>query len=130
MSYAFTVADTIPAFPQAIYDAWLDGRAHSEMTGGKAEASAHVGGAFTAWGGYISGKNLELVPGERIVQSWRTTNFTDGQPDSRITVTLTPVAGGTRVTLLHEDVPDDHRGYENGGWQDHYLTPMKAYFAR
>jgi uncharacterized protein YndB with AHSA1/START domain len=130
MSYAFTVADTIPASPQAIYDAWLDGRAHSEMTGGKAEASSHVGDAFTAWDGYIAGKNLELVPGERIVQSWRTTNFIDGQPDSRITVTLAPVADGTRLTLLHEDVPDDHRGYENGGWQDHYFTPMKAYFAR
>jgi hypothetical protein len=70
------------------------------------------------------------VPGECIVQSWRTTNFTEEQPDSRITVTLTPVPAGTRVTLLHEIVPEDHPGYENGGWQDHYFTPMKAYFAR
>jgi uncharacterized protein YndB with AHSA1/START domain len=130
MSYRFTLSDTIPATPQAIYDAWLDSRGHSQMTGGNAEASSQVGGTFTAWDGYISGTNLALVPGECIVQSWRTTNFADDQPDSRITVTLTPVPTGTRLTLLHEIVPEDHPGYEHGGWQDHYFTPMKAYFGR
>ncbi|MDB5411590.1 MAG: Activator of ATPase [Rhodospirillales bacterium] len=130
MSYAFTLSDTIPAAPRAIYDAWLDGPRHSAMTGGKAEAAPAVGGTFTAWDGYISGRNLELEPGVRIVQSWRTTNFTDEQPDSRITVILVPVAGGTLLTLRHENVPEDQPGYENGGWQDHYFTPMKAYFAR
>jgi hypothetical protein len=26
-------------------------------------------------------------------------------------------------------VPDDQLGYENGGWQQSYFDPMKAYFA-
>jgi uncharacterized protein YndB with AHSA1/START domain len=129
MSYTFGLTDVIPASPKAIYAAWLDSRGHSDMTGGKAEASPRIGDGFTAWDGYISGKTLELVPGERIVQSWRTTRFTGDQPDSRITVTLTPIAGGTRLTLTHENVPDDHTGYEDGGWQEHYFEPMKKYFA-
>ncbi len=130
MSYTFTLTDVIPAPPAAIYDAWLHSRSHSDMTGGKANQSPRIGATVTAWDGYITGKNLELVPGRRIVQSWRTTKFTDDDPDSKIAVTLRPVAGGTRLTLRHSRVPDGHTSYEEGGWQDNYFTPMKAYFAK
>jgi uncharacterized protein YndB with AHSA1/START domain len=130
MTYTFTLSDIIPASPEAIYDAWLDSRGHSAMTGGKATASAEVGGAFTAWDGSISGRNVQLIPGTRIVQSWRTTQFPPGHQDSTITVLLAAAPGGTRVSITHASVPDDHKGYEDGGWQDHYFTPMKAYFAK
>src|SRR5215467_10290936 len=33
------------------------------------EISSEVGGAFTLFGGYITGRHLELVPNERIVQA-------------------------------------------------------------
>jgi uncharacterized protein YndB with AHSA1/START domain len=127
MSYDFTLTALIRATPQAIYNAWLDSRGHTEMTGGEAEMSAEVGGSFTAWDGYISGKNLELVPDSRIVQSWRTTQFTESDADSKITVTLTPAPGGTALALEHSKVPDGHTSYEKGGWQDHYFEPMKKY---
>lgn len=67
MRQKFTVSEIIPASPEAIYDAWLDSKAHGAMTGSKAKASAKVGAKFSAWDGYIEGTNLELVPGERIV---------------------------------------------------------------
>jgi hypothetical protein len=44
-------------------------------------------------------------------------------------VTLTPVEGGTLLTLAHSDVPDGQTSYEQGGWQSHYFEPMKKYFA-
>jgi uncharacterized protein YndB with AHSA1/START domain len=128
MPYDFTQSAVIPATPQAIYDAWLDGRAHGEMTGGAATASTKVGGTFTAWDDYISGRNLALEPGRRIVQSWRTTQFTDADADSQIEVLLEPAKGGTKLTLHHTKVPDSHTGYEKGGWKDHYFEPMKRYF--
>ena len=129
MPFEFTVSDTIPAKPKEVYDAWLDSRRHSAMTGAKAKASAKEGAAFTAWDGYISGRNVKLEPGRRIVQSWSTTQFTDADPDSQIDVLLEPVAKGTKLTLRHSNVPDGHNGYRDGGWQDYYFEPMKAYFA-
>jgi uncharacterized protein YndB with AHSA1/START domain len=129
MPYRFTVSDLIPARPRQVYDAWLDSRAHSRMTGGKARVSSRVGGTFTAWDGYITGTNLELTPGKRIVQAWRTSEFADSDPDSRITVTFKPVAGGTRVTLLHTRVPDNNTGYRSG-WHESYFEPMKDYFGK
>jgi uncharacterized protein YndB with AHSA1/START domain len=130
MSYAFTLTTVIPASPRAIYDAWLDSRGHTAMTGGKAKMSAKLGAPFSAWDGFIWGENLELVPGERIVQSWRTTRFTEQDLDSTIAVTLTPFDGGTRLTLKHSNVPDSHTSYEAGGWQSRYFEPMKKYFAK
>src|ERR1044072_1807765 len=130
MTYRFKLTATIPASPRQIYDAWLDSRRHRAMTGGKAKQSAKVGAPVTAWNGYISGKNLELVPGRRIVQAWRTTKFTDADRDSKATVPLKPVNGGPRLTLSHSAVPDGHTSYEKGGWQSHYFEPMKKFFVK
>jgi uncharacterized protein YndB with AHSA1/START domain len=127
--YAFTLTTTIPASAQEIYDAWLDSLTHSEMTRGEASMSDEVDAEVSAWDRYITGRNLELVPSERIVQSWRTTQFTDEHEDSIITVTLQEVEGGTLLTLVHSNVPDEQTSYEQGGWQEHYFEPMKEYFA-
>ena len=129
MPFEFSLSDVIPASPQAIYDAWLSSRGHGEMTGNKpARISACEGDDFTAWNGYISGRNLKLEPGRRIVQSWRTTRFKDDDADSEIEVLLEPVAGGTLVTVRHRNVPDGHTSYRDGGWQKSYFEPMKRYF--
>ena len=128
MTLSFTLTDIIPATPEQIYAAWLDSGGHTAITGSAAEVGATEGAVFTAWGGYISGRNVSLEPGRRIVQSWRTTRFTPEDPDSQIEVLLESIAGGTRLTLHHTNVPDGHTGYRDGGWQEHYFEPMKRYF--
>jgi activator of HSP90 ATPase len=130
VTYGFTLSCNLPATPEAVYDAWLDSASHSEMTGGAAKVDKRVGGAYSAWDGYITGKTLELIPGKRIVQSWRTSRFAATDPDSTITVELAPAETGTRLTLIHSGVPDGQTSYENGGWQDNYFAPMNAYFGR
>jgi uncharacterized protein YndB with AHSA1/START domain len=99
------------------------------MTGGQpARISAEPGAKFTAWNEYISGTSLELVPGKLIVQSWRTAKLSVRDADSKITLTLAPAAGGTRVTVAHTNVPDGHTSYRDGGWQNNYFAPTKKYF--
>lgn len=129
MTFDFTVTDIIPARPKEIYDAWLDSRGHAKMTGGQpATISALEGDRFAVWWGYITGKNLVLERGKRIVQSWRTTQFQDSDSDSQIEILLESVAGGTRVTIHHTNVPDGHTGYRDGGWQRDYFDLMKRFF--
>lgn len=130
MPYQFEVSDTLPAKPRRIYDAWLSSAEHALMTGSEhADISPDLGATFEVWDGYITGHTLDLEPGVRIVQSWRTTAFTDDEGDSQITVTFKAEGAGTRVTVLHENVPDEHKGYENGGWQESYFEPMKRFFS-
>jgi uncharacterized protein YndB with AHSA1/START domain len=54
----------VPGFPNEVYDAFMDAKKHSAFTGSKGTCDLRVGGAFTAWDGYISGKNLELEKGK------------------------------------------------------------------
>ena len=129
MPHDFTLTASIPAPPSAVYAAWLSSDGHTRMTGSSARATDQVGGDFTAWDGYITGRNQELEPDRRIVQSWRTTEFDVSHDDSQIEVTLEPENAGTKLTLVHRNVPDGHDSYETG-WVTHYFEPMRKHFAK
>lgn len=122
------VSGVIHASPDRIYHAWLDSNEHSGMTGGRATVDPMVGGQFTAWDGTIRGTTVELEPGRRIVQRWRSNEFPADSPDSRLEVLLEPTESGTRVTLLHSDIPEGQGPRLEEGWQRYYLDPMSNYF--
>lgn len=127
---SFTILASIPATPEQIYAAWLSSEGHSQMTGSQAEVQAGTGGAFTAWDGYIWGKTLETEPNRRIVQAWRTNEFPENSPDSRVEILLVETGKGTEITLVHTNIPDGQaEGYKEG-WEDFYFTPMRAFFSR
>ena len=65
--------------PKHVYDALLDSKQFSEFSGGApAEISRDPGGAFSCFGGVITGRNIELVPNQRIVQAWRVKMWPEG----------------------------------------------------
>jgi len=129
MPYTYRLTRIIPASPLDVYEAWLDSESHSQMTGAEARMSDKIGADFSAWDDDVRGRNLELVPGERIVQAWRTSKFTGENEDSIVTITLEQADDGTLLTLVHSNVPDEHRHNEEGGWESNYFAPMRAYFA-
>ena len=87
----------IPASPQQVYEAYVEAKKHSQFTGSKATGKAAVGGKFTAWAGYIFGKNLELEVGKRVVQEWTTTEWPKGYPPSKLELTFREVPQGTEI---------------------------------
>jgi len=121
------VSEVIPARPDRIFEAWLDSETHSAFTGAKASIEG-VGGSYSAWDGYIQGTTFEAEPHHRIVQSWRTTEFPDEAPPSRLEVLLEEDSDGTRVTLIHTELPEGMGAQYEAGWKEHYFTPMKIYF--
>ena len=128
MALSFTVSDIIPASKETIYNAWLDGKQHAAMTHtGHAEAGTKVGDSFSAHDSYITGNNVELIPNSKIVQSWRSTEFSPDEADSLIEVTFEDKENGTLVTLTHSNLPPHGTQYESG-WKAYYFEPMKKYF--
>jgi len=130
MKNQFTISTILPAVPEKVFRAWLSTEGHSAMTGSPAKVEPRVGGAFTAWDGYISGKTLELKPYTRIVQAWRTTEFSEKDPDSRLEIELEAVKGGTKLTLTQTNIPEGQAESYEGGWDDNYFQPMKEYFKK
>lgn len=129
-SRTITQTVRIPAPPSKVYEALVKARLHAAFTGAEATGRAQVGGRFTAWDGYISGVHRELVPGQRIVQEWQTTEWPDGAPASRVEVTLSAVSGGTSLRIVHSGVPADQADALRQGWIDFYWTPLAAYFVK
>ena len=62
-----------------LYEALTDASKFSVVTGGApTEIGSEEGDSFTLFGGMITGRNIELVPNERIVQAWRAGNWEPG----------------------------------------------------
>ena len=119
----------IKARPAEVYEALMDSAKHTELTGAKAVISPEEGGAFEAYDGYITGKNVELVKFEKIVQEWR--GDEEKWPKehySKVTFSLKPIQGGTEITFSHEAIPES--AFENikQGWEDFYWKPLKKKF--
>jgi len=128
MTYEFTLTTELPAEAKEIYKHWLCSEGHTAMTGAIAHITDSTGQAYDAWDGYISGENVELEQGYKIVQSWRTSHFSPDDADSIIEIVLQANTAGTLLTLNHRNVPDEQTDYEKFGWENHYFTPMKRRF--
>lgn len=99
------------------------------MTGGQADCSETVGESFSAWDGYITGKNIELIKDQKIVQTWRTSEFQDDDEDSLLSITFNKSEFGTELILSHSHIPAGQTQYEQG-WVDNYFEPMMKFFER
>ncbi len=129
MPESLTLSIHLPVSPERVYQAWLDSAGHSAFTGSPAEVDARPGGKFTAWDGYIWGTTLELYPFHKIIQTWRTTDFAPSSLDSHLEVIFEPDAGGTRLTLIHTDIPEGQAEDYRQGWEDFYFKPMLEYYS-
>lgn len=115
---------TVRVGPKAVYDALMDSRLHSKFTGSKAVMSRRVGGTFTAYDGYASGKNLELVPAKKIVQTWRADDWPEAMY-SKLTIRLHKTKAGTRLSFTQTGIPDRQVGAIKRGWIEFYWKPLK-----
>jgi len=99
----------------------------SKVPGGQAAViSKEAGGAFSAFGGYITGRHIELVPNERIVQAWRAGGWEAGKY-SIARFELKEQGAQTKLVF-------DHTGFPNGsaqelldGWNTNYWEPLRKY---
>lgn len=119
----------LKASPKRIYDTLLDAKRFSEFTGGApAEIDPQAGGAFSCFGGMITGRNIELKPNQRIVQAWRAGNWPEGVY-SIVTFELEAEGAGSKLTLTHSAFPEGGAQHLEGGWHKMYWEPLKKYLA-
>lgn len=130
MEKSIKVSATFNTSLKTLFEAWLDSQQHTAFTGGKAKINPKVGGKFKVWDGYISGKTLEIEPGKRIVQSWRTTEFPANAPDSLLEIFFSKNPKGAMLTLIHGKIPEGQSENYKNGWKEFYFKPMKKYFLK
>ena len=112
--------------PTTVYQALTNSATHGKFTGAPADIDAKVGGAWSAYGGKISGLNIELVEGVRIVQTWRAGNWPAGS-HTLVKFELSPEGTGTKLTLDHDAVTDEQLPHLEAGWEKMYWEPMRKF---
>lgn len=113
--------------PMRIYNMLTDSTHHSELTGQKAVISGEVGGKFSTRGGRVSGINVDLLPGKRIVQAWRSKDFPEGI-FSMATFQLTETKdGGTELILTHRGVPKQLISTVEKEWRAFYWEKIRNF---
>jgi activator of HSP90 ATPase len=93
-----------------------------------AEISTEAGGAFSLFGGYISGRQIELVPNERIVQAWRTASWDPGSY-SIAKFVLVEEGSGTKIVFDHTGFPKGQAEHLTVGWKTNYWEPLEKFLA-
>ncbi|MGE0568088.1 MAG: SRPBCC domain-containing protein [Bacteroidia bacterium] len=122
------ISFVINASPKQVYRDWLSSRGHSDFTGAEAKITAKPDSKFTAWDGYIWGKNIELIKDNYIKQSWRTSDFDENWPDSILEVKLKLLGQKTVVEIIHSNLQKGDAKKYTDGWNDYYKEPMQAFY--
>lgn len=120
----------LPAPPSRVYQLLTDGAAFAAATGNRpATIPAGEGETFSLFGGGISGRHIELVPDQRVVQAWRPNAWPAGVY-SIVRFTLTPEGTGTRFAVDHDAYPPEQHDHLTSGWEANYLEPFAKHLAR
>jgi activator of HSP90 ATPase len=114
------------ASPQRVYEALLDAKQFAAFSGRPAEINRETGGAFSLFGGHIIGRNLELVPNQRIVQAWRVVTWPEGAY-SIARFELKAQGSGTRLVLDHIGFPEGLHDHLAEGWESNYWALLKKH---
>jgi activator of HSP90 ATPase len=118
----------MPGTPERIFGILLDATQFAAFTGLKAQIDPAAGGAFAMFDGVIVGRNVEVVPGTRIVQAWRPIYWTPGVY-SLVRFELKSQGAGTLIALDHTGFPEGDYDSLDSGWPPRYWDPLKKYLA-
>jgi activator of HSP90 ATPase len=112
--------------PERIYKALLDAKQFSAFTQTKAEIQTQPGGAFKLFDGQIEGRNVELIPNQRIVQAWRPASWPAGEY-SIVRFEFVPRGAETHLVFDHAGFTEDKLEHLKDGWLNHYWEPLHKY---
>jgi activator of HSP90 ATPase len=126
---------TFAASPERLYEILTDGGKFAAATGMPAEIEAAAGTSFSLFGGRAEGRHIELVPGGRVAQAWRLSDWESGVY-SMVRFTLTRDGDGTKIALDVEAYPEGSsplfptwQEHLSTGWPMFYWEPFARYLA-
>lgn len=126
---------TFNASPARLYDVLTDAKQFDKViqlsaamksmaiTSKPSTISREPGGAFSLFGGYITGRQIELVPAQRIVQAWRSASWEPGAY-SIARFELSAQNSGAKLVFDHSGFPAGQADHLLAGWNGNYWEPL------
>ena len=114
--------------PERLYQTILDQKQFAAFSGMIPTIDPTPGGAFSLFGGLITGRNVELIPNPSIVQAWRPGHWDPGIY-SIVHFEFQPHADETTLVFDHTGFPAAEYDHLDWGWYHHYWEPLKKFLA-
>ena len=112
-----------------LYKLYMSTKLHALVTGAPANISKKTGGSFSAYGTYITGKNILLIANELILQTWKAEDWGEDTPYSIFMICLKPKGKNTTLHVVHANLPDKAAAGISKGWHEFYWKPWKQHLA-
>lgn len=116
---------TIDASPEDVYNALTNEATIQLWSGEEAVMPLEPGAEFSLWDGSITGKNIEFVPGKKMVQEWY---FGEQEYPSIVTIILHAAKKGTSAELRHTNIPDEDFENISEGWDQNYFGSLIDFY--
>src|ERR1700719_4761074 len=114
----------LPAPAEGLFAMYTDPAKHAAITGAPVAISVEPGSPFQAFNAALTGATLQIIPQRLVIQSWRSTKFNDGDPDSTLILAFTPEGtngriddnrcGGSHQTLRWREMDSNFRFRASG----------------
>lgn len=112
-----------------LYNLYMDRKLHSKVIDGPVKIKKKEGTSFSAYGDYITGKTLQLIPGKLIVQSWWASDWDLSETISTFILLFKQKGNDAVEYMTHANVPDANYESLKEGWNLYYWKPWKVYLA-
>ena len=114
-----------------VYELLMDEKLHAEFTESDVSININIGGVFSIYDGYITGKNVELIKNKKIVQLWRAEEPAwPKQHFSEVIFNFSEHKNFETILIFeHRYVPEAVAKSIENGWVKYYWEPMKAWIA-
>jgi uncharacterized protein YndB with AHSA1/START domain len=119
---------TLSAPPARVYKALVDSNEFARFTGAPAGGDAIEGSPFFGFGGHVSGRHVELIPDQRVVQAWRAKTWPEGTY-SIVRFELQADGSGTKLVFDHRGFPEDAKEHLAQGWHANYWDKLAKHVA-
>ena len=115
----------ISAEPSDVYAALTNPYTIALWSGYSAVMSEEEGSEFSLWEGDITGRNIQIIPNQKVVQEWF---FGDQEVKSIVTIVIEPDRENSKVTVEHTNIPDEDFADIAEGWREYYFGAINNFF--
>jgi len=112
---------------EELYMVFVEPKMVSAFTRSEADVDPRVGGAFSLFGGNITGVFDVLETNAKIVQRWRFRDWPEGH-HSVVSLAFKEEKDQTRLTVSQTGVPQRDYDKTKGGWHNYYFESIKRTF--
>lgn len=112
-----------------LYDLYMNEKKHTLVTGSAAKIRSKPGSLFSAYGGYINGKNIHLVKNKLIVQTWKAKGWDRSAVESTFIINFEQKGKDVILHMVHANLPENVAASISKGWKDHYWKLWKSFLS-